>query len=288
VELPEVQGSCDQYCQCDAEAMKGRVFRLTRLEIDEPDAFAEILNLLWDGDVKNNILNVLIHVDDAVAGKTSAFNSIKITAGPAWRIPKMPYILRAEEGKPMADPVTSYCLLKGLSFEMELLPYHGYQCEVKSAGPASLYFHSGPRDAPLICAPFITPPNNIPISDLSIRTGFNRDCTGITDGYLEGCITVDSADRICMCPGQPGTCGRSPVEGYVFDPQDLTGYCHNECGPDWISFGELVKSFGLLPSCITEGGIDGYRVQGFFDAVPVTEKHNPISTDDCQQTEGTP
>ena len=59
----------------------------------------------------------------------------------------------APAGQPITDAVTSYCLLDGLSVPINFAPYHGYQCVFKSDNPASLYFHSGPRDVPLTCAP---------------------------------------------------------------------------------------------------------------------------------------
>ena len=279
--IPEGSTECSSFCECDADEVRGAVFRVTRLEIDEPDAFAQILNLMWETDIQNNILNVLFVVDDVVQGTAAAFNRISISGGPGWRDPKMPYILEPAAGEPSSSMVESYCLLEGLSVPMELRPYHGYQCQFKSAAPSSLYFHSGPKDAPLICAPANEPPNNIPISDLKIRASYNRDCTAIQEGFLEGCITVDAADRICMCLGA-GACPWTPVPDAEFTADDLTGYCKSACGPQWISFGGLVKTFQLLPSCLTPEGVPGYRVQGFFDADRLDPvQYNPISSDDC-------
>ena len=279
--IPEGTGTDDSFCECASADVTGRVFRVTRLEIDEPDAFAEILNLLWENDIVNNVLNVLVFVDSAKQGTAAAFDELRIVVGPGWRHPKMPYVLKAEDGEPSETAVDSYCLLTGLSEEISLEPYHGYQCQFKSTAPSALYFHSGPKDGPLVCAPDNSPPNNIPISDLKIRTSLNRDCTAIHDGFLEGCITVAAADRICMCMADAGECPREPDPDYEFDQDDLIGSCRGACGDTWLSFGEIVRSFGLLPSCLTPEGDEGYGVQAFFDATVVTDRFDPISSDDC-------
>jgi hypothetical protein len=191
----------------------------------------------------------------------------------------------AAEGQPGETAVENYCLLEGLTVPMRLDPYHGYQCQLKSTTPASLYFHSGPRNAPLICAPDNQPANNIPIANLTFRTSFNDDCTGLADGFLEGCLTMDAADRICMCLGPAGTCPNKPkAGGATFKADDLDGYCHDACGLDWISFGGIIRSFEVPPACLTPEGESGYLVRGFFDARAIPDaKYNPISSSDCSK-----
>jgi hypothetical protein len=244
---------------------------------------------MWQSDIRNNILNVLIVVDDVVVGTAgNTFDKLKVSLGPAWRVPKMPYVLPAADGKPMSDPVTDYCLLKDLSVNVDLLTYHGTLCEMKSSAPTSLYFHSGPKDAPLICSPDNAPPNNIPISNMSIRASFNDDCSEVVDGFLLGCITVDAADRICMCMGSPGGCKWEPQTGAKYDPEVLDDACHTACSPDWISFGNIIRSFQLSPICLvpdgTPEGKPGYFVQGFFTAESVPQaKYNGVSSNDCAQ-----
>jgi membrane-associated phospholipid phosphatase len=268
---------------CDADAMKGRVYRLTQLEIDEPEAFASILNLIWQSDIRNNILNVLVVVDEVVAGRAgNAFDKVSVTLGPGWRRPKMPYVLPAQDGSPAFDMVDDYCLLQDLSLKTDLMAYHGTLCQLKSANPTSLYFHSGPRDGPLICAPDNGPPNNIPISNMSIRVAFNDDCTELVDGFLLGCITMEAADRICMCMGAPGACSMDPRPGSVYEPGVLDEACHSACSPDWLSFGNIIRSFELAPGCLTPDGTSGYFVQAFFSGVLIPpEKFNPVSSNDC-------
>jgi hypothetical protein len=279
--IPEGSSECSSFCDCKAEDMEGRVFRLTRLEIDEPEQFAQMLNTIWEGDLRNNILNVIFYVDEAKQGTGVAFKDLSITAGPGWRTPKMPYILPAEEGQPTPSAVEDYCLLEGLSVPLNLKPYHGHQCQMKSSEASALYFHSGPKDGPLVCAPANSPANNIPISNLKIRASFNEDCTAIQDAFLEGCITETAADRICMCPGAAGTCPLEIDADAPFTEDDLAGYCHSACGDKWISFGGIVRSFSLLPSCLTPDGERGYRVIGFFDAEAVPGQFNPVSSSDC-------
>jgi len=281
VTIPEGSEECNQFCDCEAEDVEGVAFRVTRLEIDEPEAFAEILNLMWETDILNNILNVLFVIDAAVKGEGGvAFESLSVTLGPGWRNPREPLILVPDEGLDSADMVEEYCLLEGLSVPLTLLPYHGYQCHMKSSEASSLYFHSGPKDIPLICAPENDPPNNIPISDLKIRASFDRECTKIVDGFLEGCITVEAADRICMC-ATAGGCSDDPDPDASLD--HLETYCTGVCGTGWFSFGALVHSFGLAPSCLTPDGVEGYRVQGFFDAVSIHDRYNTVQSADCMQ-----
>ncbi|MBL6974791.1 MAG: hypothetical protein ISR64_03580 [Deltaproteobacteria bacterium] len=58
------------------------------MEIDEPEAFAEILNLMWETDILNNIINVLFVVDDVIKGEGGvAFERLSVTLGPGWRNP---------------------------------------------------------------------------------------------------------------------------------------------------------------------------------------------------------
>jgi hypothetical protein len=190
--------------------------------------------------------------------------------------------------------VYSYCQLEGLSVPLELRPYHGNQCTFKSREATSLYFHSGPMDAPLICAPQNTPANNIPIKSLKIRASFNRECTAIDEGYLEGCIRITDADRICMCPGVAGACEIAPTGTVEYDPDDpakLKDYCHTNCSGKHISFGGLIRASSVPTTCITDDGSEGYRVQGFFTARALPEHcadagqacYNPVSSTDCSK-----
>lgn len=41
--------------------------------------------------------------------------------------------------------------------------------------------------------------------------------------------------------------------------------------------------FGLSPTCQTPDGRPGYRLQGFFDAITVTGKFNPVQSADCTE-----
>ncbi len=291
VVIPDNSEGCDKYCECDAAEVQGRAYRVTSLQIDEPEAFATILNEMWAGDIRNNVLNVIFEVTTAAAGTTgSAFDSLKITAGPSWREPKEPWTNPAPEGEPTESVIDTYCQLQGMAIPLELKPYRNLQCTFKSTEMTSLFFHSGPKDMPFICAPQNEPANNIPIKNLKIRATFNRDCTEIADGYLEGCISVDAADKICMCPGGAGVCDRlsldnaeaqAQLDAAAEAPETLGDYCHTVCGQKWISFGALIHSFKLEPTCLTVDGIDGYRVQGFFTAIDIPGQYNPVSSDDC-------
>ncbi|MBM4372755.1 MAG: hypothetical protein FJ098_13950, partial [Deltaproteobacteria bacterium] len=158
--------------------------------------------------------------------------------------------------------------------------YHGYQCQYKNPEPAQLFFHIGAKDAPLMCAPLLEPANATPLRDLKVRFGFNGDCTGIRDGFLEGCIAQEDAQRMCICT-VAGTCQRTGDPEAEHTPEDLPGYCGTACGPGWASFGGIIASVGIPATCLTTDGRTGYRLQAFFDAVDVTGRYNPVSSDDC-------
>jgi hypothetical protein len=181
-------------------------------------------------------------------------------------------------------------MLDGLGTSVRLSPYRNSTCEYKSfeerlpdGGPPpgySLFFHSGPKDHPFVCAPHITPQNGIPIENLRIRARFGANCA-IRDAFLEGCITGDAADHICMCMTS-GSCSNPPATPPVpFDPTNLPKYCRDACGTGWNSFGSVVRTFGLFPTCWTRGGHAGYRLQGYFDAEEITAQFNPEQSSDC-------
>ena len=281
IEIPEGGSECTSFCQCDEDTVRGRTYRMTRMEIDEPDKFAFLLNPIWETDIRNNTLNVLFFVDEITVNPMGSISHLLFTAGPGWREPYMPLALEPPEGGASADVVDSYCMLDGLFAEVEGKPYHGYQCTFKSIRDSNLNFHSGPKDAPLVCAPENVPANIIPIKNLKMRMSFNEDCTAIHEGYMEGCITIEDAKRICMCLST-GACPIDPPNQGGHDEDDLVAYCHDKCGSKWISFGKSVEAFGLLPSCITSEGEQGYRLQGFFDAVSIEDKFNPVRSADCK------
>jgi len=280
ITIEQTGGGGSSTCACDAATLQQRVFRFTRLEIDEPAALAPTLNSMWTGELQSNKLNVLFRVLEAEAGTGVAFERLTLQTGPGWREPVMPYDLPPEYGQPTESAVTSYCLLDGMDVQLELEPYHGYQCQLKTSAPGSLLFHLGPKTGPLVCSPTLDQPNTTPIQELTVRFGFNEDCSAIDDGYLEGCIVQEEANRICMCL-IAGTCSEMQDPSAAFDPDDLSGYCKDACGSGWISFGSIIKSFRIQPSCLTPSGEPGMRLQGFFDAVDVGSRFNPVQSDDC-------
>lgn len=281
--LPDATGTGSQFCECSAADLTTLTLRINRFEIDEPEALATVLNTMWSGEIRNNIMNVLFRMDAAEEGTLTAFDSITMAAGPAWRDPPTPAQLAPEDpDAPTDSAVDSYCMLEGLDQEIALEPYHGYQCQYKNPDPASLVFHLGGRDNPLMCAPLLEPANTTPLKDLKVRFGFNEDCTGIKDGFLEGCIAVEDADRMCVCT-VAGTCTYAGDAAAEHTPDDLPGYCKSACGGGWASFGGIIKSVGIAATCNTLDGREGIRLQAFFDAVDVSDKYNPVSSDDCTE-----
>ncbi len=282
--FPDVAtGSGNESCQCSAEDLVTRTLRISRFEIDEPEALFSVLNPMWTGEIRKNIMNVLFRIDAAEEGTLVAFKSITMTAGPAWRDPPTPADLSPTDLAAAPESmVDSYCMLDGLSVELELKNYRGYQCQFKNTVSASLFFHVGGRDDPLMCAPLLETANATPINDLKIRFGFNEDCTGIKDGFLDGCIAVEDADRMCVCT-VAGNCKYTGDLAAEHTPDDLPGYCNAACGPGWTSFGGIIRAVGIAPSCLTEDNREGIRLQAFFDAVDVSDKYNPVSSDDCTE-----
>jgi hypothetical protein len=280
IEIPENTGECNTFCNCETDDFLGTPFRLTRLEIDEPEELATLLNAIWSTDILYNTVNVLLVVKEFKAGTAAAFDSITFDVGPGWRYPHAPFAIPPEEGQPSQSVIETYCPLEGLTREMEVKPYHGHQCVFKSTEPTALFFHTGPKDAPIVCAPDLDPANAIPIKYMKVRFGFDETCQGLSDGYLEGCIAMDEADRICMCMAT-GKCPREPVDMGDYPDDDLVSYCKDKCGMKWVSFGQSVRAFGLEPTCITLDGQPGYRVQGFIDAEAIPDYFDPIPSINC-------
>lgn len=281
IEIPENTGECSQFCSPDYETFQGRVFRVTRLEIDEPYDIATFLNPIWATDMVNNVLNILFVVTDFEEGTDAAFKSLEFRVGPGWHSPKLPLALEPPENGESADAVDSYCHLEGMTVEMKAGRFAGHQCTFKTTEATALYFHTGPKDNPFVCAPDLIPQNAIPIKNLKARLGFNEDATAITDGWLEGCIVIEDVNRICMCIA--GDCLREPKNTGDYDKDNLTAYCTDRCGGKWLSFGATVAAIGLTPSCLTPDGSVGYRLQGFLEAIEVTDKFNPVESGDCVQ-----
>jgi len=299
VEIPDQGGECDKYCSCADEEMVGRVFRFTQLEIDEPDKLAEMLNEIWSDDIDTNTLNVLFEITEVDRNEIGSFETIVFHGGPGWRSPKNPLKLAPDEGQPSQSVVDSYCMLDGYQVDVDVERYHGQQCEYKTSALTTLFFHSGPGDWPLVCAPLIDPQNSIPITNLKIRFGLNRDCTGMINGFIEGCITQDDANKICMWLGdyeqaelngkyQRGEMTAEQLRAYV-EPENpeedlkLSKYCTDGCGTMWLSFGTSVEMYKLQKTCINEKGQQGYRIQGFVRAVEVTDKYDPVASANCTE-----
>lgn len=280
--IPENTGECSKFCECDYEDFANTPYRLTRLEIDEPEELATLLNVIWNTDILNNVVNVVFLVTDFEPGTAAAFDSITFEVGPGWRSPHEPLGIPPEEGQASPSVVDSYCMLDGLSVEMKAKPYHGNQCVFKSVEAAALNFHTGPLERPIVCAPELTPANSIPIKGMKTRFGLHEDCRGFSNGHLEGCIAVKDAAKICMCL-VTGSCEFKPVDVGEYEEEDLSSYCKDVCGFKWISFGQSVKAFGLKPTCLTQDGEEGYRIQGFIDAEAVPDKFNPIPSSNCAE-----
>ena len=130
--LPDATTSGSQFCECTADDLTTLTLRINRFEIDEPEALAMVLNTMWGAEIRSNIMNVLFRMDAAEEGTLTAFDSITMSAGPAWRDPPTPAQLAPEDPEaPTGSVVDSYCMLEGLDQEIALKPYHGYQCHIQ-------------------------------------------------------------------------------------------------------------------------------------------------------------
>ena len=292
IEIPNQTGECSKFCDCTDQKMVDRVFRFTQLEIDEPAKLAELLNQTWSDDLDDNTLNVLFKIKEVERNDIGSFEVIKFWGGPGWRSPKEPLKLPPDEGQPSPSVIDSYCLLDGYEVNVDVERYHGNQCEFKTSALTTLFFHSGPASNPLVCAPLVEPQNSIPITNLNIRFGMNRDCSSMINGVIEGCITQSDANKICMWLGNydDATITRNATDeelGQYADPDhpkfNLSKYCTDGCGGMWLSFGSSVEMYRLTPTCINEKGEQGYRIQGFVAATEVTDKFNPIPSADCTE-----
>lgn len=282
-------------CDCGATSMPGRAYRFTRLIADQPAYLADTLDNMWHHEISNYLLNVLLVVESAEKNENtiSSFSKIRIKAGAGWRDPGAPYLTDD------TFEVNSYCLMdESLNIEIEVTPYSGYLCRFRNANAASLFFHLGSLNDPLMCAPKLDPKNTTPIQDLHMSFSFNEDCTQIREGYLEGCLAQKNVNRICMCPNA-GTCSKEgadpstpfPAEpaspGAPFVDDALVEYCQDACSggriEGWVSFRENLEFFGIKPTCLTSDGEIGYRLSAFFEAEEITDPFSSALSAECSK-----
>jgi hypothetical protein len=286
-------------CSCPASGMADRAYRFTHLTAIEPSNLASHLNPMWEAEIENHITNVIFVVVDAVEGEAAAegeddetppFEAVRFAAGPGWREPSTPYLVDDDfslEGYHFLDD-------PALQVGVTMGPVEGgYQCQVENTEPASLFFHLGPLDDPLMCGPTLEPANVTPIMDLAVDFTFNTDCSKIERGHMTGCIPMYAVERICMCM-DASLCvkdGADPeyefpaLEGLESDEynDELIEYCKAACGhkpaeerdPEtektWISFGGLVSSMGIEPSCtVTSTDEPGILLEADFRAEEIS------------------
>jgi hypothetical protein len=271
-------------CTCPADQMLGRAYRFTSLGVIEPAPLASFMDQMWATELSNYILNILFVVQEASQGDVTAFDAMKLVAGPGWRTPELPYLVEGDT----SFSVESYWLMEGLQIELDMIPLSGYQCQIKNTESKSLYFHLGPREDPLMCGPLLDPANATPIKDLIIRFGFNEDCSKIENGYMRGCLSPYDVDRICMCQ-QASSCpeeGGNLSEPFPTDDvsaETLTQYCKDTCGfsadaaTNWTSFGAQMRFLGINETCLTSEGEAGYMLELVFSAEEVTGQFDPSS-----------
>lgn len=278
-------GGAASHCECSADDMEERAYRFTELQVVEPLSLKDTLNSQWEHELENYLTNVLVMVVDAdsddAASELTAFNAMRVVAGPGWREPDDDYLVDDD-----FEP-DSYAFLEGLTIGVELSPVEGEQCRLANEDFPSLYFHLGPLNDPLMCAPTLEPANATPIENMRIRFNFNEDCSEIVSGYLLGCIPGDAADRICMCTSASQCTQEDADPSYDFPDleevadedrsAELRDYCQNACGytpsderPDdvllWTPFGAVLSSAGIPKTCAGANGSPGVMLELSFTA----------------------
>lgn len=187
------------------------------------------------------------------------------------------------------DDVEQLCLLdEDLNVDVETVSADESECMFLNRESKALYFHLGHKENPLMCAPLLDPRNTTPLHELQIMFRLNEDCSGLVDGYLDGCLPQESVNRICMC-ATTGLCTRDGNESEetfpeandegVFERKALTQYCINSCGAlneitgsGWTSYRATMDMASIEPNCMAEDGQPGYRLTASFSATDVSDK----------------
>ncbi len=278
---PPPPGQCEQRC---ATNLPGGAFRFTMLHVTAPadgectkaQALRELLNGIWTRDLAAYVLNIIFEMKTVQFPVSCVAGSLELEAGPGW------YKLKPESEaltipEVTSEAVESLCLLQapngsqfastfqatldsGCAFNIDL------SAQAESGEGVFLLFHTGPVDAPIICAPEQGDDpaeglldNTIPLAITFASGKLNEACDAIEEGFLEGCIALDHADHICFCIDPNYNCPLAP------NPAS-TRYCDQMCAPGRINFGAFVTdTAGCEPAC-TVLGKPGVRIAGNFRA----------------------
>ena len=286
-------GFCEQNCGAD---LGGAAFRFTILHVTEPadetspmaKVVRDIINDSWSSDILTHVLNLIIEVDppDYAGGQ------LQIHAGPAWfRLTDEAAANPPGLGDVVDEDIDRFCLLEALdgqamdiAIDAPLDENCGFEIDLTADdGEGSfLMFHTGPTSEPVLCAPeqalsegLVN--NTIPLSVTYVRGRFDEGCGAIVDGYLEGCIALEHAYRICICIDGDYDCYANG------DPGSDT-YCGQHCGEQFLNFGGIVADVAQIPTTCQVLGLDGIRIAGDFEAVRLAaERFSAERSIDCIQ-----
>lgn len=243
------------------EGIEGMAFRFTSLLVTEPDdpdsttdgAIRDYLNEMWRRDIANEIFNVFMRITayDPASGR------MNVTVGSAMRFP---------------DGLFHF--ICGTTGDYELQASPGSCDYANVAGDQTLRFHTGPVDAPVYCAPELTPQNAVPIRGLATQLTLDTDCqagtASVSAGFLAGWVPEIDADRICFCSRYDASRG-------VYDCEDApqpghAQYCFANCGAGYGLFGSILKIVAkVTPTPDPFDGTPSFRIAGYYDAESLSD-----------------
>ncbi len=285
-------GYCEQNC---GETLAGTAFRFTLLHVIEPadevspaaSVVRDVINDSWSSDILTHVLNLIIETEQP----DYASGLLGFHAGPAW--------FQLTDEAAQAPPglgnvqdcdIESFCLLEDLdgramdvTMSAPIDENCGFEIDLAADDGEGefLMFHTGPTNDPVLCAPeqgltegLVN--NTIPLSISYVRGRFDEGCGNIVDGYLEGCIAIEHANRICICTDGDYNCYADP------DPAGST-YCEVNCGARrFLNFGGLVTDVARIPATCKVLGLDGIRIVAQFEAARLgPERFQPERSIDC-------
>jgi hypothetical protein len=257
---------------CQKCLQKGACYRFSDLvvtEPSEPPGLPPYLNNIWQQDVKDFRLNIVLCLREVV--QVGDMMVVQFEAGGAWHDLPFDKVMDLNH----SNVPSWYQFIEGSTSLFTAIVFK--DCTLETQSSASLLFHSGPKDHPLICAPGLggLPQNIIPIVGLVATAHVDDTCEAITSGHLSGCISHDAACQICSWMPAPNY-KQWKIDGKEDVPEQLCDatLCQHYCGEMWANFAQFVEGIHVPFQCDTDGNgeDDGYRLAGNFVATRVQEK----------------
>jgi len=268
----ELGDAPSQLSDCQRCLQKGLCYRFSDLvvtEPSEPPGLPPYLNNIWQQDVKDYRLNIVLCLREAV--QVGDMMVVQFEAGGAWHDLTFDKVVDLNHSNVPAW----YQFIDGSTSLFTAIVFK--DCTLQTQSAASLLFHSGPKDHPLICAPGLgeLPQNTIPLVELMATGHVDGQCEKITSGFLTGCISHEAACQICSWVPAPiyKNWNIDGIENVSPQLCDAT-LCRHYCGDMWANFAQFVEGINVPFQCDTDGDgeDDGYRLSGNFEATKVEER----------------